>query len=168
MIITNDEYNNWIKMARYVITNSKHYSTNINQDVTDLTHNLFERFVKYQIDQDDINDSYIYMSLKNLWNDTIREKIKSTNIIVSVDLDDVLLYTQEQDTYDLDADRKTQREINHLHQCVKNMKEEYQQIYFLYFIKGLTQAEIANYIHRSKSFIQNRVAYIKDIIEKSK
>lgn len=161
--MTDDDYKNWYKMGKFVITNSLYYSKNIDEDTTDLIHNLYLRFNHYEVDFEDLNDSYVYMSLKNLWNDTIRKRIKERER--NLELIDDYDYDVEDEEYDIDNDHKTRRNLNSIKKSFKELDEEHQQIYYLYFIKGISMDKISKYIDKNKSLIRNRVVFIKEYIK---
>lgn len=162
--MTQREYDKWRKMAKYVIVNSKYYSNNIDEDADELIHNLYLRFRKYKVVKEEINDSYVYMSLRNLHNDVIRVKINEQNIFTQLDdnIDD------EETHYDVMDDLCTQEQLYAINRALMTMEDEYKQIYYLYFIKQMSQQKIADNIGMSKTFIQNRISKIKKIIRKSK
>lgn len=162
--MTQLEYNEWKKMAKFVIVNSKFHSVNLDNDADDLVHNLYIRFNKYNVNKQEINDSYVYMSLKNLHNDTIRIKINEQNKFSTLDEN----LDREEEYYDLVEDAKRQERLYSINKALTTMCDEYKQIYYLYFIKGMSQQKIADNIGMSKTFIQNRVSDIKNIIRKSK
>ena len=157
MIITDKDYKRWSNMSK-VICNNREVAEEILQEL------LLNMIENNRTNPDKLNDSYIFMSLKNRFLNYIRDNAnRKMDYVNSELLEDT---TQPEDLLELiKKNLEDQDKINIITETILELESYDKKLYQLHFIWGLSQREIAKKIGISHMTINMRVNKIKDKIK---
>jgi RNA polymerase sigma factor (sigma-70 family) len=163
MIITEKDYKKWLNMSKIICSN-KEVAEEILQE---LLLNMIEKNITTP---DKVNDSYIFMSLKNRFLNYIKKEknrkidyVDNENINLTELLEDT---TQPEDIQELiKKNLEDQDKLNIITETILQLESYDKKLYQLHFIWGLSQREIAKKIGISHMTINMRINKIKDKIK---
>jgi RNA polymerase sigma factor (sigma-70 family) len=165
MVVTEKDYKRWSNMSK-IICSSKVIAEEVLQE---LLLNMIEKNITTP---DKVNDSYIFMSLKNRFLNYIKKE--KNRKIDYVDNDDTNLTellqdtTQPEDLQELIIKNlEDQEKINVITETILQLESYDKKLYQLHFIWGLSQREIAKKIGISHMTINMRINKIKDKIKRT-
>jgi len=144
MIITEKDYKKWLNMSKIICSN-KEVAEEILQE---LLLNMIEKNITTP---DKVNDSYIFMSLKNRFLNYIKKEknrkidyVDNENINLTELLEDT---TQPEDIQELiKKNLEDQDKLNIITETILQLESYDKKLYQLHFIWGLSQREIAKKI----------------------
>lgn len=163
MIITDKDYKRWSNMSK-VICNNREIAEEILQEL------LLNMIENNRTNPDKLNDSYIFMSLKNRFLNYIRDNAnRKMDYVNSDDTNLTELLEDTTQTEDLEIllqkSLEDQEKINIITEAILELESYDKKLYQLHFIWGLSQREIAKKIGISHMTINMRVNKIKDKIK---
>lgn len=163
MIITDKDYKRWSNMSKIICSN-KEIAEEILQEL------LLNMIENGRTNPDKLNDSYIFMSLKNRFLNYIKkEKNRKMDYVDSDDTNLTELLEDTTQTEDLEIllqkSLEDQEKINIITETILELESYDKKLYQLHFIWGLSQREIAKKIGISHMTINMRVNKIKDKIK---
>jgi RNA polymerase sigma factor (sigma-70 family) len=163
MIVTEKDYKRWSNMSKIICSNRE-----IAEEVLqELLLNMIEKNITTP---DKVNDSYIFMSLKNRFLNYIKkEKNRKIDYVDSEDTNLTELLedtTQPEDLQELiKKNLEDQDKLNVITETILQLESYDKKLYQLHFIWGLSQREIAKKIGISHMTINMRINKIKDKIK---
>ena len=163
MIVTEKDYKRWSNMSKIICSNRE-----IAEEVLqELLLNMIEKNITTP---DKVNDSYIFMSLKNRFLNYIKkEKNRKIDYVDSEDTNLTELLedtTQPEDLQELiKKNLEDQEKINVITETILQLESYDKKLYQLHMIWGLSQREIAKKIGISHMTINMRINKIKDKIK---
>jgi RNA polymerase sigma factor (sigma-70 family) len=162
MIVTEKDYKKWSNMSKIICSNR--------EIAEEVLQELLLNMIEKNITDDRVNDSYIFMSLKNRFLNYIKKE--KNRKIDYVDSDDTNLTelledtTQPEDLQELiKKNLEDQEKINVITETILQLESYDKKLYQLHFIWGLSQREIAKKIGISHMTINMRINKIKDKIK---
>lgn len=162
MVVTEKDYKRWSNMSKIICSNRV-----IAEEVLqELLLNMIEK----NITDDRVNDSYIFMSLKNRFLNYIKkEKNRKIDYVDNEDTNLTELLqdtTQPEDLQELIIKNlEDQDKINVITETILELESYDKKLYQLHMIWGLSQREIAKKIGISHMTINMRINKIKDKIK---
>lgn len=169
MIVTEKDYKKWFNMSKIICSN---------KDVAEeVLQELLLHMIEKNITDDRVNDSYIFMSLKNRFLNYIKkEKNRKLDYIDrysywcsddETNLTELLEdTTQPEDIQDLiKKNLEDQEKLNIITETILSLASYDRKLYQLHFIWGLSQREIAKKIGISHMTINMRINKIKQKIK---
>lgn len=162
MIVTEKDYKKWSNMSKIICSN-KEIAEEVLQE-------LLLNMIEKNITDDRVNDSYIFMSLKNRFlNYLKKEKNRKIDYVDSEDTNLTELLedtTQPEDLQELiKKNLEDQEKINVITETILSLASYDKKLYQLHMIWGLSQREIAKKIGISHMTINMRINKIKDKIK---
>ena len=165
MIVTEKDYKRWSNMSKIICSNRE-----IAEEVLqELLLNMIEKNITTP---DKVNDSYIFMSLKNRFLNYIKkEKNRKIDYVDSEDTNLTELLqdtTQPEDLQELiKKNLEDQDKLNVITETILQLESYDKKLYQLHFIWGLSQREIAKKIGISHMTINMRINKIKEKIKEN-
>ena len=170
MIVTDKDYKRWLNMS-YIICNNKEIGNDILQE-------LLLNMIEKNITDDRVNDSYIFMSMKNRYMNYLRnnkKKIQDDNYFnydnntEETELDKIERLEDLSSPEDLEIliekNIKDQRKLDIITETILTLETYEKKLYQLHFIWGYSQRDIAKRIGVSHMTINMRINKIKDKIK---
>jgi RNA polymerase sigma factor (sigma-70 family) len=163
MIVTEKDYKKWSNMSKIICSNR--------EIAEEVLQELLLNMIEKNITDDRVNDSYIFMSLKNRFLNYIKKE--KNRKIDYTDADDMNLgigvlgdSTQPEDLQELiKKNLEDQDKLNVITETILQLESYDKKLYQLHFIWGLSQREIAKKIGISHMTINMRINKIKDKIK---
>jgi len=163
MIVTEKDYKKWSNMSKIICSNR--------EIAEEVLQELLLNMIEKNITDDRVNDSYIFMSLKNRFLNHIKKE--KNRKIVYTDADDMNLgigvlgdSTQPEDLQELiKKNLEDQDKLNVITETILQLESYDKKLYQLHMIWGLSQREIAKKIGISHMTINMRINKIKDKIK---
>lgn len=162
MIVTEKDYKRWSNMSKIICSNR--------EIAEEVLQELLLNMIEKNITDDRVNDSYIFMSLKNRFLNHIKKE--KNRKIDYVDNDDTNLTelledtTQPEDIQELiKKNLEDQDKLNVITETILTLASYDKKLYQLHMIWGLSQRQIAKKIGISHMTINMRINKIKDKIK---
>jgi len=151
MQIDDKTYKRWANLAK-VICSDKDMAE-------DILHNLLLALIEKKVDEDKINDNYIFISLRNRFLAHINKESKTKDGI-PIDL------VEEESDHELqEQEHELQSKLLSIEQVVFGLRSYEQKLYALHFIHGVSQRQIARETGIGLSAINKRIVKIKSKIK---
>lgn len=173
MKVTDKDYKRWLNMS-FIICNNKEIGNDILQE---LLLNMLEKNITTP---DKVNDSYIFMSIKNRYLNYLRnnkKKIQDDNYFYfdmdceEKELDKIERLEDLTSPQDLELliekNIKDQRKLDIITETVLGLETYEKKLYQLHFIWGYSQRDIAKRIGVSHMTINMRINKIKEKIKQN-
>ncbi len=162
MIVTEKDYKKWSNMSKIICSNR--------EIAEEVLQELLLNMIEKNITDDRVNDSYIFMSLKNRFlNYLKKEKNRKIDYVDNEDTNLTELLedtTQPEDLQELiKKNLEDQEKINVITETILQLESYDKKLYQLHFIWNLSQREIAKKIGISHMTINMRINKIKDKIK---
>lgn len=162
MIVTEKDYKRWSNMSKIICSNR--------EIAEEVLQELLLNMIEKNITDHRVNDSYIFMSLKNRFLNYIKKEknrkidyVDSENTNLTELLEDT---TQPEDIEELiKKNFEDQDKLNVITETILSLASYDKKLYQLHFIWGLSQREIAKKIGISHMTINMRINKIKDKIK---
>ena len=163
MIVDEKSYKRWSNMSKIICSNK--------EIAEEILHELLLNMIENgRTEPDKLNDSYIFMSLKNRFlNYLKKEKNRKIDYVDNEDTNLTELLedtTQPEDIQELiKKNLEDQDKLNVITETILSLASYDKKLYQLHFIWGLSQREIAKKIGISHMTINMRINKIKDKIK---
>jgi len=162
MIVDEKSYKRWSNMSKIICSNR--------EIAEEVLQELLLNMIEKNITDDRVNDSYIFMSLKNRFlNYLKKEKNRKIDYVDNEDTNLTELLedtTQPEDLQELIVKNlEDQEKINVITETILSLESYDKKLYQLHFIWNLSQREIAKKIGISHMTINMRINKIKDKIK---
>lgn len=155
MQLSEKDYKRYLNMAR-IITN--------NNDADDLLQELLLKIIENNINQDKLNDNYIFISLKRSFINRSRKiSNRRKNEVDDLEIEDVLDSNDIELLIQKNIDDQIKLDI--ISNTILSLPSYDMKLYQLHFIWGLSQRDIAKKIGVSHMTINMRVNKIKNMIQ---
>jgi RNA polymerase sigma factor (sigma-70 family) len=162
MIVTEKDYKKWSNMSKIICSNR--------EIAEEVLQELLLNMIEKNITDDRVNDSYIFMSLKNRFLNYIKKEknrkidyVDNENTNLTELLEDT---TQPEDIQELiKKNLEDQDKLNVITETILQLESYDKKLYQLHFIWNLSQREIAKKIGISHMTINMRINKIKDKIK---
>lgn len=153
--ITDKDYKRWLNMSR-IITNNK--------DADELLQDLILKIIENNIDNNKINDNYIFISLKRSFLNRCRKQgNKNKNEVEEFDIEDIIEINDIENI--INKNIEDQKKLDIISTTILSLPSYDMKLYQLHFIWGLSQRDIAKKIGVSHMTINMRVNKIKNMIQ---
>jgi len=173
MIVTEKDYKRWSNMSKIICSNR--------EIAEEVLQELLLNMIEKNITDDRVNDSYIFMSLKNRFLNYIKKEKNRKIDYVDSDCGETFFSTitratnltepledttQPEDLQELiKKNLEDQEKINVITETILQLESYDKKLYQLHMIWGLSQREIAKKIGISHMTINMRINKIKDKIK---
>lgn len=159
MNITQKQYNKWLALA-FVVTNTPEDSGSPFPEelLSDFLFKILEKKPDFEL-----NDNYVFISLKNLFYNKIRnEKVKRKHF-EKYSKDYLEVNSEVEDEFDYISDcRNTQEKLENLESGFYKLNTIEKRLYYLHYIVGHTQTYIAKEIGVPFKTVNQRMNRIKN------
>ena len=137
-----------------------------NKDADELLQELILKIIENKIDENKLNDNYIFISLKRSFINN-RKKIsnKQKKEVDNLEMEDII--DIEDIEMIIDNNIKDQDKLDIISKTILKLPSYDMKLYQLHFIWGLSQREIAKRIGVSHMTINMRVNKIKSMIQEN-
>ena len=170
MIVTEKDYKRWSNMSKIICSNR--------EIAEEVLQELLLNMIEKNITDDRVNDSYIFMSMKNRYMNYLRnnkKKIQDDNYFnydnntEETELDKIERLEDLSSPEDLEIliekNIKDQRKLDIITETILTLETYEKKLYQLHFIWGYSQRDIAKRIGVSHMTINMRINKIKDKIK---
>lgn len=135
-----------------------------NKDADELLQELILKIIENKIDEDKLNDNYIFISLKRSFiNNRKKVSNKQKKEVDNLEMEDIL--DIEDIEMIIENNLKDQDKLDIISKTILKLPSYDMKLYQLHFIWGLSQREIAKRIGVSHMTINMRVNKIKNMIQ---
>ena len=153
MKVTEKDYKKWLNMSKIICGKQA--------DPGDILQDTLLKITRLKVDEDKLNDNYIFVSIRNCFYEFSGKKKKNDNDYV--DLENI----SEDISEDIDLvekDNIIQEKLDVITNTIMSLDIHEKKLYQLHFIWGLSQREIARQAGLGRRVIQLRVDKIKQKI----